>query len=374
MRCSRVLTTPTINDKKSHEGAGVGMGTSVRYLPSAWARFWRPATVALDLGTDAFRLAYAGNRSLMEIPARAVLDIHGHVSAVGKRALHMEERLPENWRAIMPVEVGHLSHPQAARQLVRILLRQLQRRRLWKPRLLLAGPVGMTPMERTVLGGFLRELPVREFHFEEGSVAQCVGAGLDPTGVPGIMVVDIGAQRTCVTVLSFGRPVFSDHWAGGGHTWTAALRGAIEDTYRVRVPRLVVERWKREGADARLPVQDRLTGHLRLLDLPGAFAAEAMETTTRGLLEHLTAIFTRCPPALRMDVQERGMLVVGNGGRIPGLKERLESELGLGVTMAEDSGRCLVRGLARIARLGELRQSLAQGAPEAPVDLFALEA
>ena len=350
------------------------MGTSVRYLPSAWARFWRPATVALDLGTDAFRLAYAGNRSLMEIPARAVIDSRGHVSAVGKRALHMEERLPENWRAILPVEVGHLSHPQAARQLVRVLLRQLQRRRLWKPRLCLAAPVGMTPMERTVLGGFLRELPVREFHFEEGSVAQCIGAGMDPSTVPGMMVVDVGAQRTCVTILSFGKPVFTEHWAGGGLTWTSALRGAIEDTHRVRVPRLVVEQWKREGGDGRLPVQDRLTGHLRMLDLPASFAAEATEQITRGLLEHLTGVFTRCPPALRMDVQDRGMFLVGNGGRIPGLRERLESELGLRVTLPEDPGRCLVRGLARMARLAELRQPLAQGAPETPVDLYPLEA
>lgn len=350
------------------------MATPVRYLPSAWARFWRPATVALDLGTDAFRLAYPGTRSLLEIPSRAVIDARGQVAAIGKRALHMEERLPETWRAVLPVEVGHLSHPQAARQLVRLLLRQLQRRRLWKPRLQLATPVGMTPMERTVLSGFLKELPVREFSFADGSVAQCVGAGLQPAGVPGMMVVDIGAQRTGVSILSFGRPVVHEHWSAGGHNWTAALRSAIEDEHRVRVPRLVVEEWKRVGGDGHLPVQDRLTGQLRMLDLPAAFAAEAMEKSTRALIDHLTGVFVRCPPALRMDVQNRGILLVGNGGLLPGLCRRLETDLGLAVHLPDDAGRALVRGLAKLARLQEAGARALEVTAESPVDLFSLEA
>lgn|GEM_PF-6651539 len=348
------------------------MATPVRYLPSAWGRFWRPATVALDLGTDAFRLAYAGTRSLMEIPARAVLDARNQVAAIGKRALHMEERLPETWRAVLPVEVGHLSHPHAARLLIRLLLRQLQRTRLWKPRLQLAAPVGMTPMERTVLSGFLKDLPVRDYHFVEGSVAQCVGAGLQPAGVPGMMVVDIGAQRTEVTILSFGRPVVHDHWSAGGHNWTSALRIAIEDEHRVRVPRVVVEEWKRTGGDGRLPVQDRPTGRLRVLDLPAAFAAEAMEESTRALVEHISGIFTRCPPALRMDVQNRGILLVGNGGLLPGLRGRLESDLALAVHLPDEAGRCLVRGLAKLAQPEQ--DGSADAAADPPVDLFPLEA
>lgn len=350
------------------------MATPVRYTPSAWSRFWRPATVALDLGTDAFRMAYAGARSLMEIPARAVLDPPGRVIAIGKRALDMEERLPEGWRLAPPVEVGHLSETRAARLLVRLLLRQLQRRRLWRPRLWVAAPSGMTPLERSVLSAFLRELPVREFEYGDGAVAQCVGAGLDPATAPGMMVVDVGAQRTCATVLSFSRRVLEDHRAGGGHTWTAALLTAVEDAHRVRVPRLCVEQWKRTGGDAHLPAQDRLTGRLKTLHLPAGFAAEPLRRPTLALLEHLTEVFTRCPPALRMDVQERGVLLVGNGARIPGLREQLEGELGLPVSLAEDPGRCLVRGLARLGRQGDVRQDGAEPAAEPQVDHYPLEA
>lgn len=279
---------------------GIPVAVPFTLAPAHLARFWRPTTVALDMGSDAFRLAVASTRSLLEIPARAVVDRRGNIVALGKRALLMAERLPDGCQNIPPMEMGHLCHPQAAGLLVRVLLRQLQRRRLWKPRLRVAVPVGMTPMERTVLQGFLHDLPVRDVEFGPGAVSQCLGAGLDPADAPGRLVLDIGAQRTVATVLSFGQPVSVEIWPVGGDSWTLALRGAVEDTYRVRVPLIVVEQWKRAGGDGRLPVQDRLCGHMTTLELPAAFAAAAMEEATLRLLEFITALFTRAAPTLRM--------------------------------------------------------------------------
>ncbi len=344
----------------------------IRYLPVSWARFWRPQTVALDLGTDAFRLAYVGSRSLLEVPARAVLDARARIAALGKRAQHMEERLPEEWRLVQPVEVGHLSHPKSAQHLARLLLRQVQRRRLFKPHARLAEPSGMTPMERTVFHGFLRELPLREYSFEEPAFAQAVGAGLSPRTLPGLMVVDIGAQRTAATVLSYGRPVLAQQWTVGGHDFTTALRGAVEDAHRVRVARSAVEEWKRAGGDAHLMGQERLTGRLTTLELQSSFALGAMASTIGAVLEHLTGLFTRCSPALRMDIQRQGVLLVGGGALLACLRERLQADLGLQVVLPEQPARCLVRGLARLARADAAREAAA--AEEPPADVFPLEA
>lgn len=351
---------------------GGGVLAPLRYLPVSWARFWRPQTVALDLGTDAFRLAYVGNRSLVEVPARGVLDPRGRIVAIGKRAQHMEERLPDNWRLAHPVEVGHLSHPAVARQLVRLLLSQVQRRRLWKPRAHLAEPSGMTPMERTVFAGFLRDLPLRECFYVEPAFAQAVGAGIQPRTLAGLMVIDVGAQRTAGTVLSYGRPVLVQQWGVGGHHFTLALRGAVEDAHRLRVPLSEIERWKRAAGDARIAGQDRLTGRLVTLELPEAFALKAMEGPMSMLLEYLGELFRRCSAALRIDVQQQGVLLVGGGASLPSLRHRLCAELGLDVRLPEQPARCLVRGLARLAQHDS---AAAVAAAEEPLaDLFPLEA
>lgn len=126
-----------------------------------WGRFFTRADVALDMGTEAFRLAFVERRSVLEIPARVTLDDDGEIAAAGRRALWMEERLPDKWRAIRPVEMSRLSHPAAARHLVQLLFAQAERRHLRKPHLWLPRPTGLTPLQRQVLASFLREVPVR---------------------------------------------------------------------------------------------------------------------------------------------------------------------------------------------------------------------
>jgi rod shape-determining protein MreB len=327
---------------------------SIRYLPASWARFWRPQTVAFDLGSDFFRLAYVGSRSLLELPARVVLDPAGHIAAVGQRALRMEERLPEGWRLVQPVEGGRLSQPRAAQHLVRVLLRQLQRRRLFKPGTTWPEPVARTPLERGVFHAFLRDLPVGAVQFAEPAYAQAIGAGLAPRALPGLMVVDIGAERTGATVLSYGRPVRTAEWTLGGRHFTAALQRAVEAAHGVRVAKSAVEQWKRLGGEVRLLGQERRSGRLEVLTLPAAFAATAMAPPAAALLERLSALCAQCSPALRADIQEQGLLLVGGGAQLPELRGLLARELGMPVVAPEQPARCLVRGLARLARSGSV--------------------
>jgi rod shape-determining protein MreB len=316
------------------------------------ARFFGRASVALDMGTEAFRLAYVERRAVIEIPARVTLDAAGRIVAAGRRALWMEERLPENWRTVRPVEMGRLSHPVAARHLVRLLFSQPERRHLRKPHLWLPRPSGLTPLERQVLEGFLREVPVSGRTWCDGAYAAAVGAGLDPDVEAGLLVLDVGAQRTSATILSFGRTVMEQAWPDGGATWTDALRTAIEDELHIRVPRPAVEALKRGEAGGAIHGQDRVTGRVRTHELGAEYVAATLRPHLERLLEHLAAMLTRCSPALRMDVQATGAVLVGGGGLLPGFRQYLEEGLGVPVRAADDPGRALVRGLTRLARAG----------------------
>lgn len=336
---------------------------------AAAGRFWGRPDVALDMGTESFRLAYVGRRAVLEVRARVAIDPNGRVAATGRRAAAMEERLPDKWRIAYPVEMGRLSHPTGARQLVRLLFAHPQRRNLWKARLWMARPVGITPMERSVLENFLRELPVRSVHWCHGAVAAAVGAGFVPEEEPGLLIVDMGAQRGTAVVLSYGKPVIEVAWPGGGATWTEALTTALEDLHRARLPRGLVEALKRGELEGPLLGQDRLTGMVRELDLPAGFLERVMDEQMTRLFDRLTQVVSRCPPALRLDVQRAGAILVGHGCRVPGLTERFERAMGLGVNLPPDPGRALVAGLVRLARPDPTRQPRS----EPPTDLVPLE-
>jgi rod shape-determining protein MreB len=316
-----------------------------------WSGLLARADVALDMGTEAFRLAYAHRRAVVEIPARVTLDQRGRIAAAGRRALWMEERLPENWRAVRPVEMGRLSDPAAARHLVRLLFRQTEPRHLRKPHLWLPRPTGLTPLQRQVLEGFLRDMPVHGRTWCDGAYAAAVGAGWDPEAEAGLLVLDMGAQRTSATILSFGRAVMEETWPEGGSTWTEALRTVIEDDLRVRVPLPAVEALKRDpGGTGAIIGQDRITGRVREFTLGADYVASRLQPHVARLFERLGALLTRASPALRMDVQATGAVLVGNGALLAGFAARMEEGLGLSVRAADDPGRALVRGLTRLAR------------------------
>lgn len=327
------------------------MRSRVGVKAARWGAFFRRADVALDMGTEAFRLAYVDRRAVIEIPARVALDNRGRIVAAGRRALWMEERLPENWRAVRPVEMSRLSHPAAARYLVRLLFAQSERRHLQKPHLWLPRPTGLTPLQRQVLEGFLREMPVHGRTWCDGSYAAAVGSGLDPEAEAGLLVLDMGAQRTSATILSFGRSVMEETWPEGGATWTDALLTVLEDELRVRVPRPAVELLKRDGDTAPVVIgQDRITGRVKECRLAPGYVNTTLQPHLTKLFDRLGALLTRTSPALRMDVQATGVVLVGNGAELPGFRERLQDGLGLPVRASSDPGRALVRGLTRLAR------------------------
>ncbi len=334
--------------------------------------FFARADVALDMGTEAFRLAYVDRRSVIEIPARVTCDQRGRIAAAGRRALWMEERLPDSWHAVRPVEMSRLSHPAAARHLVRLLFRQSERRHLQKPHLWLPRPAGLTPLQRQVLESFLRDMPVSGRTWCDGPYAAAVGSGLDPGAEAGLLVLDMGAQRTSATILSFGRTVMDETWPDGGATWTDALRAVLEDDLRVRVPRPAVETLKRTAEGVLVVTgQDRITGRVRECLLPDDYVETTLQPHLGRLCERLGAMLTRASPALRMDVQATGAVLVGNGALLPGLRQRLEEGLGLPVRQAADPGRALVRGLSRLARTAPPNRQMPAQAQAAEIDLGA---
>ncbi len=349
-----------------------GLRGRVWVKAARFGAFFGRSDVALDMGTEAFRLAYVDRRSVIEIPARVTCDQRGRIVAAGRRALWMEERLPENWHAVRPVEMSRLSHPAAARHLVRLLFKQSERRHLQKPHLWLPRPSGLTPLQRQVLESFLRDVPVAGRTWCDGPYAAAVGSGLDPEVESGLLVLDLGAQRTSATIMSFGRAVMEETWPDGGATWTDALLSVLEDDLRVRVPRPAVETLKRT-AEGCLTVtgQDRISGRVRECPLAPDYVQATLHPHMARLFDRLGAMLMRASPALRMDVQSTGALLVGSGALLPGLRRRLEDGLGLPVRQSEDPGRALVRGLTRLARTAPpSRQMPAQQRP-AEVDLGA---
>jgi rod shape-determining protein MreB len=97
----------------------------------------------------------------------------------------------------------------------------------------------------------------------------------------------------------------------------------------------------------------------RIEKVPADLVATALEPVVTAIGRTVQAVLSDIPAGLAEDVVRGQVRLCGGGALLPGLPERLAEVAGIGVVVAEDPLRCVVRGAAKMLTAG--------GAPGVPV-------
>src|SRR6202012_3231807 len=81
--------------------------------------------VAIDLGTANTLIMHNDQIVLNEPSIIAVHALSGDMVAVGRKAMEMHEKTPENIKTIRPLRDGVISNFQAAEQMIRAMIRMI---------------------------------------------------------------------------------------------------------------------------------------------------------------------------------------------------------------------------------------------------------
>jgi rod shape-determining protein MreB len=189
-------------------------------------------------------------------------------------------------------------------------------------------------------------------------MAAAIGSGL-PIGEPsGSMIVDIGGGTTEVAVISLGGIVTSVSVRIGGDELDEAIVAHVKKHHSLMLGERTAEEIKLAIGSA-YPLEEELCAEIRGRDLVSGLpktivisdneVREAIEEPVGSIVEAVKNTLDRTPPELAADVMERGIIVAGGGGLLRGLVQRLESETGMPITLADEplqavaegSGKCL---------------------------------
>ena len=129
------------------------------------------------------------------------------VLKVGLAAKRMLGRCPVNVTAIRPMKYGVIADFEITEEMLRHFIKEAQRfvsprRRLVKPRVLVAIPSGITEVEKRAVKDSAEHAGAKEVMLVEEPMAAAVGVGLPVTDPVGNMIVDIGGGTTEVAVIS----------------------------------------------------------------------------------------------------------------------------------------------------------------------------
>lgn len=314
--------------------------------------------IGIDLGT-ANTLVFVKDHGIVlrEPSVVAVQAGTNKVLAVGDEAKRMLGRTPGNIVAIRPLKDGVIADFEVTEAMLRHFISKVHnRRRMVRPRVVIAVPSGITEVEKRAVKDSATHAGAREVYLIEEPMAAAIGVGLPVQDAAGNMIVDIGGGTTEVALLSLSGIVFSRSVRVAGDELDEAIAQYMKRAYNLMVGERTAEEIKiRIGSAYKLEKEvsmevkgrDLVAGLPKTITITSQEVREALMEPISTIVDSVRITLERCPPELSADLVDRGLVLAGGGALLRGLDRLLAEETGLPVHVAEDPLSAVAEGTGK---------------------------
>ncbi len=313
--------------------------------------------LAIDLGT-ANTLVYARGRGIiLNQPTVIALNTRTHdVLAVGNEAWQMIGRTPGYIVAVRPLREGAITDFDITERMIRLLLRRAGVTKLSRPRVLICVPSAITSVERRAVKEATRRAGASSAYLIEQPMAAAIGAELPIHEPVGNMVVDVGGGTSETAVISLGGLVASAAIRCGGFDLDAAIQSYVRQTYGVAIGERTSEEIKLAIGSARpyageADAEERGraidSGQPKTVLLTPGEIREAIDEQITLIVDTVIDCLGSAPPDLANDIIHQGITLVGGGGMLRGLANRLADATSVPVHLVATPLECVVMGAGR---------------------------
>jgi rod shape-determining protein MreB len=328
---------------------------------------WFSNDLAIDLGTANTVVFAKGKGIVVSEPSVVAVtrDSRGidKVRAVGREAKEMLGRTPGNIVAIRPMKDGVIADFETTEAMLRYFITKVHdRKRLIRPRIVIAVPSGITEVEKRAVRESAMSAGAREVYLIPEPMAAAIGAGLPVTEPSGNMIIDIGGGTTEVAVISLSGIVYANSTRVGGDKMDEAIIQYVKRKYNLLIGERTAEFIKINvgtaypDADVRsmeVKGRDLVAGVPKTLEIKSEEVREALAEPVNAVVESVKIALERTPPELAADIVDKGIVLVGGGALLTNLDVLLREATGLPVMLAEDPLTAVAIGTGRT--LDELR-------------------
>jgi len=331
--------------------------------------FFVERDIAVDLGTDTTLLYVSGKGIRLREPTIVAVDRQdGRLIKVGEDARKMLGRTPANIVAVHPISAGVISDYDMTAAMLRELIRRVTSFSLFKPRVLVCVPGGISGVEERAIMDAVIEGGGRKVYLVQSAVATAVGAGLDVNRPDGHMIIDIGGGTTEAAVVSLNGVVVSESIKVAGAAFDEAIIKYIRRKHNLLIGSRTAEDLKKSiGCVKERPevgyeeVKGRclMTGLPRSVTINSDEMVEALSEPVETILETVHMVLERTPPELVADISENGVVLSGGGSLLYGLDKLVTERTGIAAHVVDDALSCTAYGAGRmLSRLDSMRDGM----------------
>ncbi len=313
----------------------------------------------IDFGTSTIKIYKKGQGIVLD--ERNIIAISGNknVIASGNDAFEMYEKAPSNILVTYPVKNGVIADVANMMALLKSFMAKISgSKHMGAAEYFVATPTDITEVERRSFYDLIASSGLKIGHIKivEKSIANAVGADLDVMTARGVMIVDIGADTTEVSILSLGGIVLSKLIPIGGNKLDESIKGIVKKKYNLFIGDKTAENIKKKLACALPTVEasvkvygrDVVTGLPVEMEISSTDVYDAISEYMYSIIDAIKIILERTPPEISSDIIDSGIYITGGSAKIFALDELLHKETDLKINICPDSSNTVVNGLGKI--------------------------
>lgn len=312
--------------------------------------------LGIDLGTLNTRIAEGKNILIQEPTVVAILTEELKIVEIGKSALDMMGRVPENIEVNRPMRYGVIAEYEITENYLRELIRQVTGRMLlFRPKLMITIPYGVTSVERRAVYEAGIGAGSRDITLIQQPLASAVGVDL-PIGTPtGNMIICLGGGTTQAAVLAMNGIVVAETTRVAGLRMDDAIVDYIRKKYGVIIGAPTAEQLKiRIGAAVpqdsqetmEIQGQDQVSGLPRPVTISTDDIIDALQAPLKDISDTIRRLLEKTPPELISDIIDRGVALCGGTSLLQGIDRYLTKSLGIPAYLVDNPTTCTVEGAA----------------------------
>jgi rod shape-determining protein MreB len=281
-------------------------------------------------------------------------------------------KTPVNIMAVRPMTDGVIADYTTTQRMLEFIFQQVcGAKRVFKPRVFLAVPSGVTSVERRAVKQAAMAAGAGEAFTIEEAKAAALGAGMPISAPGGNMVVDIGGGTTDMAVLSMDGIVLAQTLRIGGMKLDDVIARHIRTTFNVMVGDRTAEEIKMAIGSA-IPQHEEMIMEVRGRDLLSGLP-QKIEVTSEEIRECIAEpisqivgkvkdILEKTPPELSADIVDRGIVLTGGTSLLRGLDQLIAEATKVPTRVAEDPLSCVAIGLGKALENPRIAEELMSAA------------